>query len=197
MQRGRGFTILILLFAVFIAFQNKMNLKVSQADEVTIPKDAVRLRIVANSNSEIDQQIKTEIRDEVITYLEPKLKDKANYQEAREVIYDSQDDLSQLVNDALEEHGFEDMNYSVDYGRTEFPKKVYGDTVYPAGTYDSIYIYLGEGEGDNWWCVLFPPLCLVDLAVDESGNVTKIDEEHEIEYSFLIIEKFKDWFGNN
>lgn len=159
------------------------------ANEDTIPEESIRLRIVANSNNAIDQAIKQEIRDAVISYLNKKLDQVKDYEEARLLLYQEVEALNQVVNQILAQHDLE-ITYYVDYGLSRFPTKVYRGKLYQAGQYETLYIVLGEGKGDNWWCVLFPPLCLVDLQI-ENGH---IQERSDVEYRFFIIDQLKEFF---
>lgn len=155
----------------------------------SIPENSIRLRIIANSNTEIDQAVKMEIRDQVIAHLNTKLQDVDNYESAQTVIYHEVENLNQIVNSVLTEHDIE-TTYYVDYGLSQFPTKVYDDQLYQAGQYESVYIVLGEGKGDNWWCVLFPPLCLVDINIEDN----EVFENGEVEYSFYFLDKLKELF---
>ncbi len=184
----RGITLLVLLFAILIGMQNKINFV--KSDSTIIPEEAIRLRIIPNSNDEKDQELKLKVRDEVINTISKKVKDVDDKDEARIIIYDHLDDINEAVEKVLVENNM-DITYYVDYGLTNFPAKVYNNNLYPAGNYESVYIVLGDGRGDNWWCVLFPPLCLVDLAVDEES----LSSTPKVEYSFLIVEKIKELFG--
>lgn len=181
----RGLTILILFFGVLIALNNKFNFMDNTEDN--IPENAIRLRIVANSNDIYDQTIKLKVRDEVLEVIRPLIMKTDDVNEARMIIYNHLEDIKKAVEKVLEENELE-MNYYVDYGLAYFPAKVYNNTLYPAGKYESVYIVLGEGEGDNWWCVLFPTLCVMDFATTDND----IDSDN-VEYSFLIIEKIKEW----
>jgi len=185
----RGITLLILLFGILISMNNKIDFVQSKNSD--IPEEAIRLRIIANSNDSKDQEIKIKVRDEVIKVISPLVKDIDDPYEARLVIYNSIGEISTVIENVLMENEVE-LNYYVDYGTTYFPEKVYNSKLYPAGKYESVYIVLGEGEGDNWWCVLFPPLCLVDLATSNGNHPT---EDTNIEYSFLIVEKIKEILG--
>jgi len=182
----RGITILILFFGILIALNNKLHFMSTTEDN--IPEEAIRLRIVGNSNDIYDQEIKLKVRDEVLEVIRPLIDNTENAEEARMIIYNHLDDIKAAVEKVLVENEVE-MNYYVDYGLAYFPTKVYNNTLYPAGKYESVYIVLGEGEGDNWWCVLFPTLCIVDLATTDY----EIDSD-KVEYSFLIVEKIKEWF---
>lgn len=185
----RGITLLILLFGILIAMNNKINFAQPKSND--IPEEAIRLRIVANSNETHDQEIKLKVRDGVIEVIKPLIEDIDDPYEARKVIYYHLDDIEATVQKILTENGVE-INYYVDYGITNFPAKVYDDKLYPAGKYESVYIVLGGGEGDNWWCVLFPSLCIVDVATNGGYK-----EDTNVKYSFLIVEKIKELFGIN
>ncbi|QVK18119.1 stage II sporulation protein R [Mycoplasmatota bacterium] len=185
----RGITLLVLLFGIIISMNDKINF--AQSKSSNIPEEAIRLRIIANSNDSFDQEIKLKVRDEVIQTISPLVKDINDPYEARLVIYDNLEEIKSTVANVLSENEV-DTNYYVDYGVTYFPKKVYNNKLYPAGKYEAVYIVLGEGEGDNWWCVLFPPLCLVDLATNNGDYPT---EDTNISYSFLIVEKIKELLG--
>jgi stage II sporulation protein R len=186
----RGITLLVLFFSIIISAQNKLRLVQSKDQE--IPNDAIRLRVIANSNSEVDQEIKEKVRDEVIAYISPKVKDLENHDQARSVLYDSVEEINNVVNNVLVENNV-DVNYEVDYGLTNFPTKINGDKLYPEGKYEAIYIVLGEGEGNNFWCVLFPPMCITDVTVND-GDVSSTDD---VEYEFFVVEKFKELFGQD
>ncbi len=185
----RGITLLILLFGILISMNNKINF--AQSKTTHIPEEAIRLRIIANSNDPKDQEIKLKVRDEVLNTISPLVKDIDDPYEARIIIYNSLDQLETAIDKVLSDND-EDINYYVNYGTTYFPDKVYQDKLYPAGKYESVYIVLGEGRGDNWWCVLFPPLCLIDLATNNGEYPT---EGTDVEYSFLIVEKIKEILG--
>ena len=163
---------------------NRLNIFQS-GNNYTIPNEAVRVRIIANSNSPEDQGIKLRVKDEIINFIYPKVKDIKDYQVARRVIYDHMDEIENIISNVLQ-----DQDFSVDYGIAYFPSKNYQGLTYPEGTYESVYIVIGEGKGDNWWCVLFPPLCLIDVAVDG-----EFDRNADIKYEFLIIKKLKNLLG--
>ncbi|RAL23329.1 stage II sporulation protein R [Thermoflavimicrobium daqui] len=131
-----------------------------------IPKEAIRLRILANSDGAQDQWIKRKVRDEIIKELEAWTRRPQNIDAARQLIQGHLPMFKQIAEQTVRKAGF---NYPVhvDFGQVSFPTKLYGNKVYPAGKYEALRVTLGAGEGDNWWCVLFPPLCFVDM---ESGE---------------------------
>ncbi|KAA9027839.1 stage II sporulation protein R [Niallia endozanthoxylica] len=151
--------------------------EVTANDALVIPNDAIRLRILANSDSSEDQAVKRMIRDEVNKEITNWVSDLTSKEEAREVIKSGIPEIQKIAEQVMEE---ENMNQSVkvEFGVVDFPTKLYGQFLYPAGQYEAILITLGEGTGANWWCVLFPPLCFLDfsngVAVSEG-----FDEEEE------------------
>ncbi|MCJ7840561.1 stage II sporulation protein R [Lederbergia sp. NSJ-179] len=160
--------------------------EVAQAtDPFVIPDEAIRLRILANSNKEKDQAIKREIRDSVNEEINQWVAELTSLEEARKVMISRLDKIEEIANQKLKEAGVNDSVH-VEFGEAQFPTKLYGQYLYPAGTYEAIVITIGEGKGANWWCVLFPPLCFLDfsnsLAVsEETEDVEQDKRESSIE----------------
>ena len=150
--------------------------------KVTIPKEAIRLRVIPNSNSKYDQYIKNKVKinlqDNIVTLLE-----KANnIDEARLIINDNLNKINSYVNKTLKEENYQ-KGYNVNFGYNYFPQKEFKGVIYKEGYYESLVITLGNGLGNNWWCVLFPPLCLMEA--EEVDNVTYTT------YVSELIEKYK------
>ncbi len=163
-------------------------------DEYTvIPDDSIRLRILAHSNSEQDQEIKRAIRDRVNAEITDWVLKLNNIETARDVISNNLIDLEKIVQDVLDEYKV-NQTFDIQFGEVEFPSKLYGDVVYPAGVYEAVLITLGEGQGDNWWCVLFPPLCFLDFsngtAVASADDATLAKEagKEKVEVKFFLFE---------
>lgn len=135
----------------------------------------LRIHIRANSNEQADQNIKYMVKDLVVSYLTPVIENAKSKEEAMELIESSKTTVNGLIDQFLKENGF---NYGskISLKKEEFPTRVYGDLTLDAGVYDAVIIELGSGEGDNWWCVVFPPLCFTD---------------GEVEYRSVIAEFFK------
>lgn len=131
--------------------------------DAPIPQEALRLRIIANSDSPADQALKREVRDAVIVQVGSWLKGVKTSAEARQILMAHVPQIQALAEQVVNAHGF---HYAVQtvVGKVPFPTKIYGNQVYPAGTYEALRIVIGKGQGANWWCVLFPPLCFVDIA---------------------------------
>ncbi|MRH43978.1 stage II sporulation protein R [Aquibacillus halophilus] len=139
-----------------------------------IPDEAIRLRILANSDQEDDQELKRIIRDQVNKEITTWVEDIDNITEARQVIQQRIGEIDSIVARTLAEQGI-DQSFQVEYGKdVKFPTKIYGSYVYPSGSYEAILISLGEAKGANWWCVLFPPLCFLDFS-----NGTSVAEEED------------------
>ena len=142
--------------------------------------DILRIRVIANSNSEHDQQVKNEISNNLKIKLYDLLKDESNIDNARKIINNNIDTLSEDIDKSLVN---EDYSYNINYGLNYFPEKEYNGKTYKEGKYESLLVTLGKGEGNNWWCILFPPLCLVEAE----------ESEEEVEYDFFfknIIDKY-------
>ncbi|WP_404446156.1 stage II sporulation protein R [Sutcliffiella horikoshii] len=145
---------------------------------MVIPDEAIRLRILANSDSEQDQELKRKIRDRVNEEITVWVEGLTSMDNAREVITGNMDQIEEIVEEVMAEEGLV-QSYNVDFGRVDFPTKMYGKFIYPAGDYEAILITLGEGTGANWWCVLFPPLCFLDFSNGEATATPFEEEEAE------------------
>lgn len=128
-----------------------------------IPQQALRLRIIANSNSPQDQAVKLSVRNAVVIEVAQLLSGAHTLSEAKQRVIAAEPKLLQTALAVVRAH-HETYPVRVDVGRVPFPTKLYGNMVYPAGSYEALRITLGQGQGQNWWCVLFPPLCFIDLA---------------------------------
>lgn len=131
-----------------------------------IPEEAIRLRILANSNSEADQAVKVQVRDAVVNYVNTWSDGINSKEDAEKLISENIPKIERIAKDVLKENGINET-VKVEYTPTEFPTKIYGDIIYPAGTYDAVKISIGAAEGDNWWCVLYPPLCFLNAGTNE------------------------------
>ncbi|MEB8990119.1 stage II sporulation protein R [Bacillus cereus] len=141
-----------------------------------IPKEAVRLRILANSDSDKDQALKRKVCDEVKAQIDGWVADLTSFEEARKVIQSHIPEIEKTVENTLKREGSKD-SFQVKFSKNvKFPTKVYGNFIYPAGEYEAVLITIGEGEGANWWCVLFPPMCFLDFS---SGTAVR-KEEHVV-----------------
>lgn len=131
-------------------------------DKIVIPDTAIRLRVIPNSNSTIDQNMKVKVKDYLEENTYELLRNETDIEKARNLIQENIPILEKNISSIFEENNY-NMSYSIDYGYNYFPEKEYRGTKYNEGYYESIVISIGKAEGDNWWCVLFPNLCLIDL----------------------------------
>lgn len=141
-----------------------------------IPDDAIRIRVIPNSNSEYDQNMKLLVKEELQQDMYNLLKDVKGVQEARSVINNNLENINKQVDTIFTNNGY-DMDYSINFGLNYFPEKEYKGVKYEEGYYESLLVTIGEGKGSNWWCVLFPPLCLIEA-----------EESTEVEYTSFVKE---------
>ncbi len=155
--------IIVFLFAIVLIATNMQ-------EDMIIPKESIRYRIIANSNELQDQMLKLNIKNEINKEIFPVIESAKSLTESRNLIKNNLDLIEKTVSKYTDD-------YSVSFGNNYFPQKNYKGINYESGNYESLVISLGEGMGDNWWCVLYPPLCLID---DENTSNT--------EYTTLIKE---------
>lgn len=162
--------IILVLFAFLTIFfvYNKVN-----ALEVVIPDTSIRLRVIPNSNSNYDQAMKQVIKNYLEDDVYDLFKDTKNIYDARNIINNNLGNIENNIQNIFDEYNY-DMSFDVNYGFNYFPEKEFKNVIYKEGYYESIVVSIGKAEGDNWWCVLFPNLCLV--------------EEDDVEYTSLVKE---------
>lgn len=172
--------IIILLALVSISLVYNAN---KGKETVKIPSSAIRFRVLANSNSPRDQKIKEDVRDKMQKELYSLLQNTKSTKQARSLIQDNIENFNKILDEEMKD---KEYSYTIDYGMHDFPTKTYKGITYEAGEYESLLVTLGEGKGDNWWCVLFPPLCL--LEAEETTNAS------ETEYKSFIKELIEKYF---
>ena len=146
-----------------------------------------RLHIIANSNSAEDQAVKLKVRDAVLEYEAENL-DAVSAAKTREELMTHGAELLEIIEGVLRSNGF-DYGAQMLVGTCPFPDREYNGVLYPAGDYDAFRVILGDGAGENWWCVMFPPLCIL-----KSDN-GKIDTDETIEFESVFVKLFKLLFG--
>ncbi|MBP3284854.1 MAG: stage II sporulation protein R [Clostridia bacterium] len=172
----------------------------------SIAKKVVRLHIIANSNSAFDQNLKLQVRDKIVEYLAPKLINSNSIEESKIIIADNTENIKQITKEITSQYSDYEINVSL--GSSKFPTKSYENYSFPAGTYDALKITIGEGAGNNWWCVMFPPLCFTNSSIGafskeseellesslskEELNTIKHSEKPEVQIKF----KFLEWWNS-
>ncbi len=194
--------LLVLLFIyTFICAFSYVN-----AVSTNIQDSVFRLHVIANSDSDEDQNLKYIVRDKVLEYINSISTNESSKEEVIALANKNINEIQMIAENTIRENGY---NYSIklNIGNFAFPTKTYGDISFPAGFYDALKIEIGEAKGQNWWCVMFPPLCFVDVTSgvvpEESKEIMKenlSDEEYElvsensndINFKFKIIEMFQN-----
>jgi stage II sporulation protein R len=151
----------VLVFAFVAGGWSLLLAGQGRGEEAAVPHDLIRLHIIANSDSDADQQLKSRVRDAVTACLAPRLAAAASIDDARRIVAANRGQLLAVARQTAAAAG---ATYPValETGWYEFPLRTYGALVLPPGRYESVRILLGDAQGKNWWCVLFPPLCFVD-----------------------------------
>lgn len=162
-----GYLFLALILLVLSWESQKADAAIAGGD---IPQESIRLRILANSDSASDQAVKRHVRDAVVAEINSWIQSTSTQtiEEARQSIRGHMKDIEKVVAAQLRERGFT-YSFKAELDVVAFPTKIYGSKVYPAGDYEALRITLGSGAGQNWWCVLFPPLCFVDAVSGEAS----------------------------
>jgi len=142
-----------IVFLMFIIFL--IVIMSTKNNQILIPNEAIRIRVIPNSNDLNDQKLKSDIKNEVSNYLYNKISNVDNYEDANKIIAVNLNNINAIV-------GKHTDDFNIYYGSNYFPKKNYKGVNYGEGKYKSLVIKLGEAKGDNFWCVLFPPLCSID-----------------------------------
>lgn len=148
----------------------------------TIPKEAIRVRVIASSNDEYDQEVKMNVKDIVTSDMYNLMSNVDNIESARESITNNIPILSKDIDKYLKGINY-NTHYDINFGYNYFPKKIYKGVEYKEGMYESLVVTLGNGEGNNWWCVLFPPICMIEA-----------EESTDVEYTTMVKEIMNKYF---
>ena len=200
----KRFFIVIILFSFFVfvsAFSYVSAVSQNISDSV------FRLHVIANSDTVTDQNLKYKVRDAVLDYMNDISSECSSKEEVIALANEYQDNFYNIAKQVINENGY-DYEVNINIGNFEFPTKTYGDISLPAGFYDALRIEIGEAEGQNWWCVMFPPLCFVDVTSgvvpDESKEIMQDSlgeeeyslisntESSDVKFKFSLIEFFKN-----
>lgn len=197
--------LLIFLLTLFIFFSAYSYVTAVSSD---ISDSVFRLHVIANSDSQEDQNLKYKVRDALLEYMNTLCSSEFSKEEAMNIAENHIDDFSNIAQDIVTQNGY-DYPINVSIGKYNFPTKEYGDVSFPAGNYDALRVEIGSASGHNWWCVMFPPLCFVDVSsgvVPESSKellqdgmseeeydlLTKSSDNSELNFKFKIVELFEN-----
>ena len=193
-------TVTISLCAIFIFLS---FLPVHGEDEIY--DSVVRLHVLANSDSEEDQALKLKVRDGILEYTSELVAEVENVPDAEKILAQNLDSINEKASAIVRSEGF-DQSVTVEIGRESYPTRKYGALSFPAGNYLSLKIMIGDATGQNWWCVLFPPLCLSAAEdTDEAISVGFTGEEYKIithtnettyKIRFKILETIEEAIGD-
>lgn len=168
--------LLIFIISIYVFIGNSL------AKSDIIPEEAIRIRVIANSNSTYDQQVKLKVKEELEQEMYNLLKNTKGINQARSKITTNLNNIDSKVLKVLHEENYS-LSYNINYGMNYFPKKEFKGITYKEGYYESLVVTLGEGLGDNWWCVLFPPLCMLEA-----------EESTDVEYTTMAKELINKYF---
>lgn len=176
--------ILSILFTIYIFF-----CAYTYATHVSsnLSNTVLRLHVIANSNSENDQNLKYIVRDNLISYMNTLSINCSSKEEVIQIANENLNEFKRIAQNTIYDNGY-NYDVSVELGTFEFPSKTYGDISFPAGIYDALRIKIGNASGNNWWCVMFPPLCFVDITTGIVPNNSKKHLENSLpkeEYSII------------
>lgn len=190
---------LLILYILISAYSYSTNISNNIASEV------FRLHVIANSNSEEDQNLKYIVRDNLINYMNTLTQDSKTKEEAILLAQEHSDDFYKIANNTIKNLGY-NYDVKINIGNYHFPTKYYGDISLPAGNYDALKVEIGNAEGQNWWCVMFPPLCFVDISTgivpeeskeylkenltNEEFSLVSDNKKNNVNFKFKIIELF-------
>lgn len=164
----------------------------AQSRQQSISSALVRLHVIAVSDAAEEQEIKLEVRDAVLAYLTPALENAENQQQARQIITENLEGIARAADSAAQ-----GRQVSVTLSRESYPTREYEGFTLPAGRYESLRVILGEGEGKNWWCVVFPPLCLSAAEREEVQSVLNGEDLAIVteEEGYILRFKFVELWG--
>lgn len=154
---------ILIIFILFLTYFLVSLFSYSNAVSSSISENVFRLHVIANSNSKEDQDLKYKVRDNLIDYMNSISKNVSTKEEAIKLANENISNFYNIAKNTILENGF-NYNVNIEIGNFDFPTKTYGDISLPAGFYDALKVEIGEAKGKNWWCVMFPSLCFVDIS---------------------------------
>ncbi len=156
----------------------------AKATQSHIAESVLRLHVIANSDSDADQKLKIAVRDRVLNEAESLFQNSASAEDAARIAGNNREFLEKAAEDEIRKQGY-DYDVRIEVGEFSFPVKFYDDIMLPSGKYRAVRIVIGEGEGRNWWCVMYPPMCSIDGITMSNGSRETLrrslgEEEYEM-----------------
>lgn len=198
--------VIILIFLLFLYTFISAQSYVS-AISTNLSNAVFRLHVIANSDSDEDQNLKLKVRDSLLNYMNSISKNCSTKEDIISLAVDYKSEFQHIAEQTILNEGF-DYNVKINIDNFYFPTKNYGDISLPAGFYDALRVEIGEAKGKNWWCVMFPSLCFIDISSgivddegkeslennlsDESYNIISDTNNSEMKFKFKIIEFFAE-----
>ncbi|MGL5649048.1 MAG: stage II sporulation protein R [Clostridium sp.] len=165
----------------------------------------IRFHVLANSDSNEDQELKMKVKNEVIKYMDPILKKSKSLDMTRNLLKENESKIIDIAEVVIKEEGYE-YSVKIEFKKENFPEKIYGNIILPQGEYEAFRILIGDYKGENWWCVMFPPLCFTDVTkgeisyeeteekMKESLGEGVVYEEEKVEYGIKLFEILEQIF---
>ena len=169
----------IILTFLFFAYTTICAISYAEDISTDIANSVFRLHVIANSDSDVDQNLKYIVRDNLLEYMNTLCANCTSKEEAITIANEHLEDFREIALNTIKAQGF-DYSVNVSIGNFEFPTKHYGDISLPSGYYDALKVEIGEAKGQNWWCVMFPPLCFVDASSGVVPEESKEDLENSL-----------------
>lgn len=169
-------SVIFLIMAITVAYTVEAYTGMAKINEKVI-----RFHVLANSNTVFDQQLKYKVRNNIISKFNNEFENLSSKDDSEKIIIKKISEIREEAESIIKQEGY-DYPVNVYYGNFKFPRKIYEDIVLPEGYYDAVRIEIGKAEGNNWWCVMFPPLCFVDFGQDKNSEpVFDIDTEKKLQ----------------
>lgn len=199
---------IIIIISLFFIYTLVSAFSYANIVSKDLSQSVFRLHVIANSDTVSDQSLKYKVRDNVLSYMNNLCSNIKTKEEAIKIAKKHQDEFYKIAKQTIIDNGY-DYDVKIKIGIFDFPTKQYGDISFPAGSYDALRIEIGEAKGQNWWCVMFPPLCFVDmtsgvvpeesketlessLSSEEEYILINDDKSNDIQFKFKLVEFFQN-----
>ncbi len=203
----KKYKLVFILIFLLLLYTFVCAISYAKVTSENIADSVFRLHVIANSDSKEDQDLKYKVRDSLLDYMNSITSNCTSKEEVIEIAKDHSKNFEEIAINTMAENGYA-YPVKIEIGQFDFPTKIYGDISFPSGTYDALKVELGKAKGQNWWCVMFPPLCFIDISSgvvpDESKQYLKDnigeeeyalisnDDNPEFKFKFKLLELFAD-----